>query len=103
MIFIALLTFDLYAGYELDPDQLVIISGSADHTAKIWKKNAQQQWVNSATLEGFKGAVEAIATLHTEKVADKTKDLIVVGSADGKIRVWERSVKDQDTGMCKTE
>ncbi|CAO3596910.1 unnamed protein product [Absidia cylindrospora] len=84
-------------GYETDPKQLAIISGSANHTAKIWKQNGQQQWVNSATLEGFTGAVEAIATLHAEKVADESKDLIALGSADGKIRIWERSIQDQDT------
>ncbi|KAI8338158.1 WD40-repeat-containing domain protein [Chlamydoabsidia padenii] len=84
-------------GYQVDQNDLVIISGSADRTAKIWKQNEQQQWINSATLEGFTGAVEAIATLHAEKVADGTKDLIVIGSADGKLRIWERSVKDQHT------
>ncbi|ORZ19804.1 WD40-repeat-containing domain protein [Absidia repens] len=79
--------------------QLAIISGSADHTAKIWKQNGQQQWINSATLEGFTGAVEAIATMHAEKVADESKDLIALGSADGKIRIWERSIQDQDTAL----
>ncbi|CAO3612414.1 unnamed protein product [Cunninghamella echinulata] len=82
-------------GYETNPDQLAIISGSANHTAKIWKNNGQQ-WVNSATLTGFKGAVETIAILHAEKIKGD-KDTFVTGSADGKIRIWERSVKDENT------
>ncbi|ORX62251.1 WD40 repeat-like protein [Hesseltinella vesiculosa] len=79
-------------GYDTNPDQLAIVSGSADNTAKIWKLH-NGQWINSATLTGSTGAVETIATLNVERVQGD-KDLIVTGSADGTIRIWERTVQD---------
>ncbi|KAG1457799.1 hypothetical protein G6F56_006533 [Rhizopus delemar] len=79
-----------------------LISGSADCTAKVWKKNTEGKWVNSAILAGHTGSVETIACMRAHSIKTET-DMIVTGSSDGTIRVWERSIIDDNTDevVCK--
>lgn len=55
------------------------------------------KWINSATLEGHTGAVETIACMRAHSIEGET-DMIITGSADGTIRIWERREIDADTG-----
>ncbi|KAI9317414.1 WD40-repeat-containing domain protein [Dichotomocladium elegans] len=80
-------------GHENKLEDVALISGSADKTAKVWKKNAAGEWINSATMTGHTGAVEAIGCMRSESILGD-RDLIVTGGADGTIRVWERIVVD---------
>lgn len=84
-------------GHEAELEDVALVSGSADKTAKVWKKNAAGKWVNSATLEGHTGAVEAIGCLRSRSISGTT-DLFATGSADGTIRIWERKVVDDANG-----
>ncbi|KAI8984320.1 WD40-repeat-containing domain protein [Mycotypha africana] len=77
---------------------VAIVSGSADKTAKIWKQDSFGKWINSATLEGHTDAVVTIATMHAHSVEGVT-DLIITGSSDGTIRVWERREVDGNTAL----
>ncbi|KAI8394027.1 WD40-repeat-containing domain protein [Radiomyces spectabilis] len=87
-------------GHEAKLEDVALISGSADNTAKIWKKSGNK-WVNSATLQGHTGAIETLGCMRAS-VIDTDKDLIATGSADGTIRIWERTVVDDTTDnvMC---
>ncbi|CAO3634423.1 unnamed protein product [Mucor hiemalis] len=95
------LTF-IERGSEASLHDVALVSGSADNTAKIWKTNADGKWINSATLEGHTGAVETIACMRAHSVEGET-DMIVTGSSDGTIRVWERREidGDKDSVECK--
>ncbi|KAJ1915708.1 Elongator subunit elp2 [Mycoemilia scoparia] len=79
-----------------------LISGSADKTARIWKLNKEGKWVCSAVLEGHKQAVIALTSLRTRHVElnneqnTNEKDLIVTAATDGTLRVWSRSIIDDN-------
>lgn len=53
-------------------------------------------------MEGHTGAVEAIACMRSHHIEGET-DMIITGSSDGTIRVWERRIIDENTDQveCK--
>ncbi|RIB23244.1 WD40-repeat-containing domain protein [Gigaspora rosea] len=80
--------------YILKKDRnIAIISGSVDSTARVWKLTKDKKWVNSAILESHGGSVNTIGVTRAKSIT-VDKDLIVTGSADGAIKVWERSIDD---------
>ncbi|CAG8651828.1 27661_t:CDS:10 [Gigaspora margarita] len=83
----------IYRGEELNQRNIAIISGSADRTARVWKLTKDKKWVNSAILESHGGSVNTIGVIRAKSII-VDKDLIVTGSADGAIKVWERSIDD---------
>ncbi|KAG0186400.1 Elongator subunit elp2 [Apophysomyces sp. BC1034] len=76
---------------------VALVSGSADNTARIWKKNSRGEWIHAATMQGHTGAVEIVACMRAQSI-DADTDLIVTGSADGTMRVWERRIIDETAG-----
>ncbi|CAG8650160.1 13912_t:CDS:2, partial [Dentiscutata heterogama] len=91
----------IYRGNELNQRNVAIISGSVDRTARIWKLNKDQEWINSAILESHGGSVNTLGVTRAKSIS-VDKDLIVTGSADGAIKVWERSIYDDvhDSVKC---
>ncbi|KAG0342500.1 Elongator subunit elp2 [Podila horticola] len=79
-------------GHELDKKNVAIVSGSADKTARIWKKRGDH-WVCSAVLEGHTGSVVTIGVVRARSIVSDT-DLIATGSGDGTIKIWEREEVD---------
>ncbi|KAI8390089.1 WD40-repeat-containing domain protein [Blakeslea trispora] len=79
---------------------VALVSGSADFTAKIWKTDATGKWINSATLEGHTGSIESVACMRAQSI-ETTKDLIATGSSDGTIRIWERTIVDENTDQVE--
>ncbi|KAG9286739.1 hypothetical protein G9A89_012289 [Geosiphon pyriformis] len=80
-------------GHELDQRNIAIISGSADKTARIWKNSSNKRWVNSAVLIGHTGAINTLGVVRGRSILG-TKDLVVTGSADGTIKIWQRSIEN---------
>ncbi|CAG8684587.1 16146_t:CDS:2, partial [Cetraspora pellucida] len=91
----------IYRGDELNQKNIAIISGSADKTARVWKLTKDNKWVNSAILESHGGSVNTLGVTRAKSII-VDKDLIITGSADGVIKVWERSICDdvQDSVKC---
>lgn len=48
-------------------------------------------------MSGHTGSVETIACMHAHSIKTET-DMIITGSSDGTIRVWERRVIDDNSG-----
>ncbi|KAI7853664.1 quinon protein alcohol dehydrogenase-like superfamily [Circinella umbellata] len=85
--------------HEGDVHDVALVSGSADNTAKIWKKH-NDQWVNSATLEGHQGAVEAIGVMRSLSISKDQDDIVATGAADGTIRIWKRHIKNDTEALA---
>ncbi|KAG0007077.1 Elongator subunit elp2 [Modicella reniformis] len=79
-------------GHELDQKNVAMVSGSADKTARVWKRRGES-WTCSAVLEGHTGSVVTIGTMKARSIQGD-KDLFVTGSGDGTIKIWERSQVD---------
>ncbi|RHZ66576.1 hypothetical protein Glove_306g48 [Diversispora epigaea] len=88
-------------GDEFNQTNIAIISGSTDKTARIWKKTQNEKWINSAILDSHEGSVNTIGVIQAKSIIVE-KDLIVTGSSDGIVKVWERIIIDdvKDTVTC---
>ena len=49
-------------------------------------------------MSGHTGSVETIACMRAHSIKTET-DMIITGSSDGTIRVWERRVIDDNSGQ----
>jgi len=91
-------------------DSLMIVSGSADHTVRLWgmvldtvsdkdsattlspfgDDQAATSWVCFRVLRGHKGAVNAVAVMDSSSGRmSKRKQRVVSASADGTVRLWD--------------
>ncbi|GBC05107.1 hypothetical protein RclHR1_06030007 [Rhizophagus clarus] len=91
----------LNRGDEINQTNIAIISGSADKTARIWKKNKYDKWVNSAILESHNGSINTLGVIRSRNIIVE-KDLFATGSSDGVIKIWERCELDdtKDSVEC---
>src|SRR6266480_1108949 len=75
-----------------------VVTGSDDHTARLWNLNAKDPAANSVVLRGHEGPVTALAIspdnrwLAAGSPAIRTGDLKT--NIDGTARLWDLSAKD---------
>lgn len=56
------------------------------------------QWINSATLTGHTAAIDTLACMRSLSIDSSKDDLVATGSGDGTIKIWRRSIQDENTG-----
>ncbi|KAF9419312.1 Elongator subunit elp2 [Podila epigama] len=81
-------------GHELEQKNVAIVSGSADKTARVWKRKGDE-WICSAVLEGHTGSVVTVGVVRARSIVPGS-DLIATGSGDGTIRIWTRKEVDEN-------
>lgn len=71
----------------------VLASASYDNTVRIWREEAEGEWVCVAVLEGHEGTVWGVQFEGRPRKGDRFPRLLT-WSADGTIRVW--SLKEEE-------
>ncbi|TPX33763.1 hypothetical protein SmJEL517_g03433 [Synchytrium microbalum] len=74
-----------------------IVSGSADGTCRIWKKTQVGKYKTVAELRGHTSGVNCLAVSRGRDLPDGPS-LVVAGSLDGWIRVWDVEDLDVENG-----
>ncbi|ORZ27542.1 WD40-repeat-containing domain protein [Lobosporangium transversale] len=90
--------------FMLNQRNVAIVSGSADKTARIWKRQGSRgndgQWICSAVLEGHTGSVITLGVVRARSIHENQgKDLLATGSGDGTIKIWERKEYPQSIAI----
>ncbi|KAJ3022623.1 Elongator subunit elp2 [Thoreauomyces humboldtii] len=73
-----------------------LVSGSADHTLRVWRRNQGGQdepslaWKCSAVLKGHTAGISCIAVMRGRDIYGDT-DWIASSASDGTIRIWKES------------
>lgn len=67
------------------PDQLLLLTGSADKTIRIWCQNGNGAFEQVKTLTDHTGSINSISVLPEE-------NFFVSGSADGTVKFWKITV-----------
>ncbi|TPX42065.1 hypothetical protein SeLEV6574_g05783 [Synchytrium endobioticum] len=72
-----------------------ILSGSADKTCRIWKKDDSNKYKALAELKGHTAGINCVAVLRGSNIPEDQQCLVVAGALDGCIRVWQIPDTDQ--------
>ncbi|KAJ1548520.1 hypothetical protein HK405_002885, partial [Cladochytrium tenue] len=83
-------------GHGAEQRDVGLVSAGVDQTLRIWKRTwtgNKLLWVMSATLNGHTAPITALGVSRGRDIPGNT-DIIVSGSSDGTIRVWERTESD---------
>jgi WD40 repeat protein len=72
---------------EISPDRHWLVTGSFDHTARLWDLRAKDPTANPVVLRGHDGEVNAVAISADNR-------WVVTGSDDKPTRLWLLQVKD---------
>ncbi|CAG8580109.1 9871_t:CDS:10 [Paraglomus occultum] len=81
-------------GDEKEQTNVAIVSGSADRTARIWKKTSAGKYVSSAVLLGHSGSINTLGVVRARSILTE-RDIVATGSADGTIKIWERTIENE--------
>ncbi|KAL2147902.1 hypothetical protein VTI28DRAFT_3380 [Corynascus sepedonium] len=73
----------------------VLASASYDDTVRIWREDADGEWVCVAVLEGHEGTVWGLQW-ETKERSDGRFPRLMTFSADGSIRVWTLRVDEEE-------
>ncbi|CAI2166210.1 4499_t:CDS:10 [Funneliformis geosporum] len=87
-------------GDETNQTNIAIVSGSADKTARIWKKNGSGKWINSAILKSHFESINTLGVIRSGNIT-VDKDLFATGSSDCVIKIWERSELDETKDLVE--
>ncbi|KAJ2722768.1 Elongator subunit elp2 [Coemansia sp. Benny D115] len=74
-----------FARSEQGAPKQVLVSGSADTTARIWQRDAHGLWLCTALLQGHTGAVVAVDALEDAQ----GQLLVATASTDSTVRLWK--------------
>lgn len=56
------------------------------------------QWTNSATLTGHNAAIDTLTCMRSLSIDSSEGDLVATGSGDGTIKIWRRTIQDENIG-----
>ncbi|CRG88755.1 Elongator complex protein 2 [Talaromyces islandicus] len=65
----------------------LLLTGSVDHTIRVWKPHATSGYTFACELAGHTGSVNAIAV-------GKASNIVASGGADGTVRIWRLSIEN---------
>ncbi|KAK3146717.1 hypothetical protein QOZ80_3BG0270780 [Eleusine coracana subsp. coracana] len=66
----------------------VVVSGSADGTLCVWRRDGADEHFKTAVLAGHTGPVKCVAVAHEEEEEDDGRFVVYSGSLDGSVKVW---------------
>ncbi|KAF9602997.1 hypothetical protein IFM89_033295 [Coptis chinensis] len=84
-------------------DGSVLFSGACDRSILVWEReHSAHHMVVTGALRGHRGAILCLVNIVGPSSLSSSSDLLISGSADRTIRIWQRCIRDSSSSSSSS-